>query len=85
MGRTNKSVSFNDEDELDVELLNHAERPNRLTGKKRNFSKYVKRLIDEDIKREAAGNKRGLPSIEDEPIVSKKKDAYTLELMQGYL
>jgi len=85
MSRINKSVSFNTEDELDVVLLDHAERPNNITGKKRNFSKYVKRLIEEDMKRESTGGVNMLPGTDNEPIVRKEKDAYTLEAMGSYL
>lgn len=86
MSRVNKSVSFNTEDELDVNLLDHAERPNSITGKKRNFSKYVKRLIEEDMRREEKGVKNIVQQVmDDEPIVRKEKDAYTLEAMGGFL
>lgn len=51
MSRSNKSVSFNTNDELDIELLAHAEKINNLTGKPRNFSKYVKKLIEDDLNR----------------------------------
>lgn len=85
MSRVNKSVSFNTEDELDVKLLDHAERPNSITGKKQNFSKYVKRLIEEDMKKGSTGVVNMLPGKDDEPIVRKEKDAYTLEAMGGFL
>jgi len=85
MSRVNKSVSFNTEDELDVKLLDHAERPNSITGKKQNFSKYVKRLIEEDMKSENARGVNILQGTDDEPIVRKEKDAYTLEAMGGFL
>ena len=48
--RCNKTVSFNVSDPDDLELFNHAIKPNPLTGKAQNFSKYVKRLIDNDRK-----------------------------------
>lgn len=85
MTRVNKSVSFNTEDEIDVELLDHAERPNSITGKKQNFSKYVKRLIEEDMKKGSTGIVNIVPGTDDEPIVRKEKDAYTLEAMGGFL
>lgn len=47
--RQNKSISFNMLDPYDVGLLEHAERINPLSGKKQNFSSYVKRLIADDI------------------------------------
>ena len=49
-GRKNKLLSFNTNDEHDLALLEHAEQINPLTNKPRNFSKYVKRLIEEDMK-----------------------------------
>ena len=48
--RCNKTVSFNLSDPDDLELFNHALKINDLTGKPQNFSKYVKRLIDNDVK-----------------------------------
>ena len=47
--RKNKPISFNLKDEHDMALLEHAERINKLTGKPRNFSKYVKKLIESDM------------------------------------
>ncbi|MEK3975486.1 hypothetical protein [Psychrobacillus sp. FSL K6-1267] len=52
--RTTKSVSFNLVDEFDMKLLGHAEKLNSY-GKKRNFSKYVKRLIEKDMLKESNG------------------------------
>lgn len=51
MSRNNKSVSFNIKDEFDIALLTHAEKINPLRGKPRNFSKYVKKLIEDDLNR----------------------------------
>ena len=48
--RCNKTVSFNVSDPDDLELFNHAIKANPLTGKTQNFSKYVKRLIENDMK-----------------------------------
>ena len=48
--RCNKTVSSNVSDPDDLELFNHAIKPNPLTGKSQNFSKYVKRLIENDRK-----------------------------------
>ena len=76
---------FSLKDELDVELLAHAERVNPLTNKPRNFSRYVKKLIEEDIKRENNPGKQIVYQEADEPVVKKEKDAYTLEAMGGYL
>ena len=48
--RQNKSISFNTLDPFDLGLLEHAEKINHLTGKKQNFSSYVKRLIADDMR-----------------------------------
>ena len=48
--RCNKTISFNLSDQDDLALFNHAIKINPLTGKPQNFSKYVKRLIDNDMK-----------------------------------
>ena len=56
MSRTNKTVSFNTTDEQDLRRLEHAEQINPLSGKKQNFSKYVKKLIDEDLERKNGAN-----------------------------
>lgn len=50
--RKNNSVSFNLLDDFELQLLTHAEKVNPRTNKKRNFSKYVKRLIEEDMMKE---------------------------------
>ena len=52
--RTTKSISFNLVDEFDRQLLAHAEKVNSY-GKKRNFSKYVKRLIEKDMLKDSVG------------------------------
>ena len=52
--RTTKSISFNLVDEFDMQLLAHAEKVNSY-GKKRNFSKYVKRLIEKDMLKDNNG------------------------------
>ena len=49
--RQNKTVSFNISDSEELAMYNHALKVNPLTGKAQNFSKYVKRLIDNDMKR----------------------------------
>ena len=54
--RKNKTMSFNVSDPHELELLTHAEQINPLTGKAQNFSKYVKRLIEEDINKIKFGN-----------------------------
>lgn len=47
--RQNKSVSFNMLDPYEVGLFEQAEKINHLSGKKQNFSSYVKRLIANDL------------------------------------
>lgn len=84
--RKNKSVSFNLENERDKKNHDHATRINPLTGKPINFSDFVKELIEDHRKREESGGRRIVQQvIEDQPIVKKEKDAYTLEIMSGYL
>lgn len=56
MSRKNKTISFNELDPNDLSLLNHAEQINPLTGKEQNFSKYVKRLIEEDMRKVQPGD-----------------------------
>ena len=55
MSRKNKSISFNSLDQHELALLKHAEKINPLTGRERNFSKYIKTLIEEDMRREQMG------------------------------
>ena len=55
MSRKNKTISFNSLDQHELALLKHAEKINPLTGRERNFSKYVKQLIEEDMRRERIG------------------------------
>ena len=77
--RKNKPVSFNLKDELDLELLAHAEMVNPLTGKARNFSKYVKRLIEEDMK----GGDHNRETENAKSHVSTEKDFYTIEIKEA--
>lgn len=87
-GRKNKPVSFNVKDEMDLELLTHAERINPLTKKKRNFSKYVKKLIEEDIRREKLAGSGGTFNFDQsttESPVDDRPDAYTMEAMGSFL
>lgn len=79
--RKNKPVYFSKVEPHDLELLEHAEQINPLTGKTRNFSKYVKKLIEEDMKREKTGgnnNTTGLTII-DSPKFDEEED-YTIEV-----
>lgn len=73
--RTNKSVSFDLDDEFEVELLKHSEK--LFNGKKRNFSKYVKRLIADDMKDGSSG---GYPTKAVDDPVNEDKDFYTMEI-----
>lgn len=78
-GRKNKPVSFNIKDEHDLVLLNHAEQINPLTGKARNFSKYVKRLIEEDMKR---GPENEIRVDRNEPII-QEEETYSIETKEA--
>ncbi len=84
MSRKNKSVSFNEEDPEDIVLLEHAEEINPRTGKPQNFSKYVKRLIREEIQRKKAQQGRNNESTNDLTIIDVQNDdddeTYTLEV-----
>lgn len=79
--RKNKPVYFSKVEPHDLELLEHAEKINPLTGKARNFSKYVKKLIEEDIKRERQGGNHhaGAITIIDSPKYDEDED-YTIEV-----
>lgn len=78
-GRKNKPVSFNTKDEHDLALLNHAEQINPLTGKARNFSKYVKRLIEEDMNR---GPQSEIRIDRNEPIIHEE-ETYSIETKEA--
>ena len=79
MSRKNKTISFNGEDPHELALLKHAEKINPLTGKEQNFSKYVKRLIEEDMRREEqAGNNTGGFTITDRQ--NDEDEDYTVEV-----
>lgn len=84
-GRKNKPVSFNTTDEHDLALLKHAERINPLTGKPINFSKEVKRLIEEDMKRckEREGSTGNEIIIDrNEPIIHEE-ESYSIETKEA--
>ena len=70
-----KPVSFSLKDEFEVDLLNHAEK--EYNGKKRDFSKYVKRLIADDMR---GGHSGGYSTKADEKPVNDDKDFYTMEV-----
>lgn len=73
--RTVKPVSFSLKDEFEVELLKHAEKV--FNGKKRDFSKYVKRLIAEDMRGDSQG---GYSKKKVEKHVSGEEGFYTMEV-----
>ena len=79
-----KPVYFSLQDEFDLKLLAHAEKINPVTNKPQNFSKYVRRLIEEDMNKRSTGGVNMLTE-DNEPIVRKEKDAYTIEAMGGFL
>ena len=78
--RKNKTISFNSLDEHDMSLLEHAERINPLTGKPRNFSKYVKRLIEDDMKRGKQFQSGNAITVDRNETVLKEPDAYSIEV-----
>ena len=82
MSRMNKTVSFNTTDEQDVRRLEHAEQINPLSGKKQNFSKYVKKLIDEDIEKKNGANNNEVTNSK-KPHVNPDKDFYTMEIKEA--
>lgn len=69
-----KSISFDLTDDLEKRLLTHAEK--EFNGKKRNFSRYVKRLIQADM---VSGGKLDNPPAVIFPDEDESKD-YTLEV-----
>jgi len=84
-GRKNKPVSFNINDEHELALLKHAERINPLTGKPINFSKEVKRLIEEDMKRGRTDNRSTGSEFKidrNEPII-EEEETYSLETKEA--
>jgi len=89
VSRTNKSVSFDDDDKFEVELLEYAEE--EYNGKKRNFSKFVKRLIAEQKLREEekfnnnGGNQDSSPMVKERVFEDEENDPYTMEAMSGFL
>jgi len=77
--RKNKPVSFNIKDEHDLALLKHVERINPHTGKPINFSKEIKRLIEEDMKR---GQKSEIRIDRNEPIIIED-ETYSIETKEA--
>lgn len=85
--RETKSVYFGLTDSFDVELLNHAKQINPLTGKERNFSRYIKRLIEEDMKRAKYGgsnsNGTSVPQY-NTPVVEEDYSEEKKEAMMSF-
>ncbi|MFJ3390522.1 hypothetical protein [Lysinibacillus sp. NPDC086135] len=75
----NEQVSFNTNDEHDLALLEHAEQINPLNNKPRNFSKYVKKLIEEDMKR---GSESEIRIDKNEPVLHED-ETYTIEIKEA--
>lgn len=80
MSRKNKTMSFNVSDPHDLALLEHAEKVNPLTGKPRNFSKYVKRLIEEDMKRGHSGGNNNTGGFTIIDSHNEENEEYTLDV-----
>lgn len=78
--RETKSVYFSLLEPFDVELLNHAKQINPITGKERNFSKYVRRLIEEDMKREQRGYNGNDSNLTIIDVQNDDDETYTLEV-----
>ena len=78
--RETKSVYFSLLEPFDIELLNHAKQINPITGKERNFSKYVRRLIEEDMKREQQGGNNNLGGYTVIDIENDEDEDYTIEV-----
>lgn len=80
--RETKSVYFSLLEPFDVELLEHAMQMNPITGKERNFSKYVRRLIEEDMRRATQGGNS--PNTNGYEVIDSPKRApmeeYTLDV-----
>lgn len=81
-----KPVSFSLIDERDVKRLEHAERINPLTGKPQNFGRYIKELIDDDMRgiNRHGGNLNAMP-VFIETKDDDRVDDYTMEAMNGFL
>lgn len=78
-GRKIKPVSFNITDQHELALLKHAEKITPPTEKKGNFSKCVKRLIEEDMKR-GSGNEIRIDR--NEPIMHEE-ESYSIETKEA--
>ncbi|WP_374966483.1 hypothetical protein [Lysinibacillus sp. RS5] len=78
-GRKIKPVSFNITDQHELALLKNAEKITTLTEKIGNFSKCVKRLIEEDVKR-GSGNEIRIDR--NEPIMHEE-ESYSIETKEA--
>lgn len=76
--RETKSVYFSLLEPYDVELLIHAKQINPITGKERNFSRYVRKLIEEDMRRIKEGYTRHLHTTDTRTYV--ENEGYTEEI-----
>lgn len=75
--RKNKPVYFSKDDPVELEMLKYVEKINPLTGRPQNFSKYIKRLISQDLNREKYGVQpvANVPVIVQEEITDETKMA----------
>lgn len=75
--RKNKPVYFSKDDPVELEMLKYVEKINPLTGRPQNFSKYIKRLISQDLNREKYGVQpvANVPVIVREEITDETKQA----------
>jgi hypothetical protein len=81
-----KPVNFSLINERDLKRLEFAEKINPLTGKPRDFTKYVKELIDDDMRGiNRHGGAPGASPIVIERITEDESDPYTMEAMSGFL
>ena len=79
MTRKVKTISFSLVSEYDSRLLEYAERAER-----GSFSKYVKRLIDDDMR---GGQRVDVPMVEISPVINPVEDPVDDEAdaMSGFL
>lgn len=78
--RTTRSVYFSLLEPEDVELLAHAEKKNPITGDKRNFSKYVRRLIEEDMRKERRGGNSAPGGYNVIDVDNDEDEGYAIEV-----
>jgi len=78
-GRKCKTVSFDQTEEYERELLAYAEAQDKY------FSKYIKRLIAADRSGQIRGPGAQNNNVTIESVVDDRPDAYTMEAMGGFL